>query len=90
MCDWVLINHGMYTSTVDDHQKAVTGLQMLSKAMGHHSKGENPGNKTHIDHILEKHWKELHLPEISAADLITMLSNSQTEALPKFKMFNTH
>ena len=44
-----------------------------------------------IDHILEKHWKELHLPEISAADLITMLSNSQIEALPKFKrIFNTH
>ena len=29
-----------------------------------------------IDHILEKHWQELHLPKIGAADPVTMLSNS--------------
>ena len=44
-----------------------------------------------IDHILEKHWKEVHLLEIGAADLVTMLSNSQTEVLPKFEnIYNTH
>ena len=37
-----------------------------------------------IHHILEKHWKELHLPKIGAADSFTMLSNLQIEVLPKF------
>ena len=37
-----------------------------------------------IDHILEKHWKELHLLKVSTADLVT-------EVLPKFmSIFNTH
>ena len=44
-----------------------------------------------IDHIQEKHWKEVHLLEIGAADLVTMLSSSQTEVLPKFEnIYNTH
>ena len=38
-----------------------------------------------IDHILQKHWKELHLLEIGAAELVTMLSNSQIEVLPNLK-----
>ena len=50
---------------------------------------KKPGSLTM--HILEKHWKEVHLPEIAAADLVTMLSNSQIEVLPKFENnFNTH
>ena len=32
------------------------------------------------DHILEKHWKELHLPRIGAADLVTMLSQGRRES----------
>ena len=38
-----------------------------------------------IDHILQKNWKELHLLEIGAAELVTMLSNSQIEVLPNLK-----
>ena len=80
--------------------KAVSGLQMLSRALGHRGEGQCPCHLCDagplkeirlIDHILEKHWKELHLPKIGAADLVTMLSNSQIEVLPKFKnIYNTH
>ena len=68
--------------------------------MGYHGKRGNPCHLCDagslqetrlIDHILEKYWKELHLTEVSAADLLTMLSKSQIEVLPKFKkIFNTH
>ena len=78
----------------------MSGLQMLSRALGHHGEGQCPCHLCNagslketrlIDHILEKHWKEVHLPEIAAADLVTMLSNSQIEVLPKFENnFNTH
>ena len=64
--------------------KAVSYLQMLSRALGHHGEGHcpchlcNAGPLQEIrlaDHILEKYWKKLHLPKIGAADLVTMLSN---------------
>ena len=64
---------------------SVSGLQMLSRALGHYGEGQCPChlcNTGHlqeirlIDHILQKHWKELHLLKIGAADLVTMLSNS--------------
>ena len=50
--------------------KAVSGLQMLSRALGHHGEGQWPCHLCDagplqeirlIDHILEEHWKELHL-----------------------------
>ena len=73
---------------------------MLSRALGHHGEGKCPCHLcyagplqeiTLIDHILEKHWKDSDLPKIGAADLVTILSNSQIEVLPKFKnILDTH
>ena len=43
-----------------------------------------------IDHILQKHREELHLPEtVSATDLFAKLQNAEIEILPKFsRIFN--
>ena len=67
--------------------------------MGHHGEGQCPCHLCDagplqeirlIDHILEKHWKELCLPKIGAADLVTMLS-WVTHKLNKFEnIFNTN
>ena len=76
--------------------KAVMGLQMLSRAMGHHSRGNHPCHLCNdedgplqislLDHILKAHWKELHLgSEMDTERLMDMLSSSQLEVLSKFK-----
>ena len=44
---------------------------MLSRALGHHSEGQHPCHLQEIRpiyHIVEKHWRELHLLEIGAAE----------------------
>ena len=52
--------------------KAVMGLQMLSRSMGHNGRGNYPCHLCNddedgplrislLDHILKAHWKELHL-----------------------------
>ena len=66
--------------------KTMSGLLMLSRALGHHSAGPLQEIRL-IHHIVEKHWRELHLLEIGAAERqsCTMLNNSQIEVLPKFK-----
>ena len=76
--------------------KAVMGLQMLSRAMGHHGRGNHPCHLCNdedgplqislLDHILKAHWKELHLgSEMDTERLMDMLSSSQLEVLSKFK-----
>ena len=76
--------------------KAVMGLQMLSRAMGHHGQGNHPCHLCNdedgplqislLDHILKAHWKELHLgSEMDTERLMDMLSSSQLDVLSKFK-----
>ena len=55
--------------------------------MAHHGRGQNPCHLCeHCSHILEKHGKDLHLPEIKVTDLVEMLSNLQIEFLPMFEL----
>ena len=74
------------------------GLQMLSRAMGHHGRGNHPCHLCNnedgplqislLDHILKTHWKELHLgSEMDMEWLMDMLSRSQLEVLSNFKIF---
>ena len=77
--------------------KAVTGLQMLSRAMGHHGQGNHPchesddsimDNESVLDHILKVHWKELHLDsEMDNGMLVQLLSDSK---LSKYKNIFKH
>ena len=70
--------------------KAVTGLQMLNRAMGYHGQGNHPchlcnesngpmvDTESVLDHILKVHWKELHLDsEMDSGMLVQLLSNSE-------------
>lgn len=77
--------------------KAVLGLQMLSRAMGHHGHGNcqchlcssHSDKRLQIplpDHILDAHWEELHLhSEIDTDRILEMLGGYNLEVLPKFK-----
>ena len=82
--------------------KAVAGLQMVSRAMSHHGRGNHPCHlcddptllkDTVLDHILTTHHQELHLNNsnsFSSLDLLGMLENLNVEILPKFKnIFHT-
>ena len=79
--------------------KAVVGLQMVSRAMSHHGRGDHPCPLCDdptlledgvLDHILNVHHQELHLrmnnsDSFSSSDLLGMLENLNVEILPKFK-----
>ena len=85
----------LWDMALDLGWKAVMGLQMLSRAMGHHGRGNHPCHLCNdedgplqislLDHILKAHWKELHLgSEMAMEKLMDMLSSSQLEVLSKF------
>jgi len=70
--------------------------------MSHRGQGKHPCHlcvdndppieKPVLDHILEAHWKELHLsPGMDFDMLLGMLENAQLEILSKFSViFNQH
>ena len=71
---------------------------MLNRAMSHHEKGEQPCHlcdtatlleeETLLDHILTRHYHELHLKQESLLDsskLIGTLSNLYLDILSKLK-----
>ena len=68
------------------------GLQMVSRAMGHHGRGNHPCHLCNDEDgplkisLLTTSWKELHLgSEMDMERLVDMLSSSQLEVLSKFK-----
>ena len=68
--------------------RAVLGLQMLSRAMGHQGYGDCQCHlcPSLLDHILDAHWKELHLhSEMDTDRILEMLGGYNLEVLPKFK-----
>ena len=63
----------MWDQNLDIVGKAVIGLQMISKAMGHHGRGMHPCwylckeetalvDVTLLEHLITTHHQELHLP----------------------------
>ena len=86
----------LWDHALDLGWKAVLGLQMVSRAMSHHGRGDHPchmcEDKTPLkedsvlDHILSVHHQELHLnTSLNGSELLGMLSNLNVEILPKFK-----
>ena len=88
----------LWDHTLDFGWKTVQGLKMLSRAMSHHGKGERPCHlcdtenslkeKTLLDHILTRHYHELHLEQESLLDSsrqMVMLSDLHLDILSKFK-----
>ena len=87
----------LWDMSTDQGWKAVMGLQMLSRALGHHGHGNHPYHlcPSHmvgrlqtslLNHILDAHWKELHMPsEINRDRLLEILSDHSLEVLSKFK-----
>ena len=76
----------LWDRSTDLGQKAVMGLQMLSRVMGHHGRGNHPCHLCPsmddrlqtplLNHILGAHWKELHMPsEIETDRLLEMLGD---------------
>ena len=89
----------LWDHALDLGWKAVAGLQMVSRAMSHHGRGDHPCHlcddptlleDSVLDHILNVHHQELHLrmnnsDSFSSSDLLGMLENLNVEILPKFK-----
>ena len=69
----------LWDHTLDLGWKAVQGLKMLSWAMSHHGKGEQPC------HILASHHHEQQMSLLESSNLTVMLSDLHLDFLSKFK-----
>ena len=77
----------LWDHVLDLGWKAVLGLEMVSRAMSHHGRGERlchmcdatslkEDSRSVLDHILNVHHQDLHLnPSVNSCELLDMFSN---------------
>ncbi len=89
----------LWDGALDLGDKAVRGLQFLSRAMSHHGCGNHPCPlcdtapllATILDHILDSHYSSLFLkPTMSSVALIDLLEDSQLSVLCYFCKLYTY
>ena len=78
-------------AALDFGWKTMKGLQLLSRALSHHGKGNHPCHLCDaaplpelsvLDHILVSYWEELHLdPELDYKKLMNLLQKLHLDVL---------
>ena len=85
----------LWDAALDLGWKTVKGLQMVSRAMSHHGRGNHPcylcdvaplSEASVLEHILVNHSEQLHLDlELDCEALLSMLENLHLDVVSKFR-----